>query len=227
MLIIMNVDYFNFLFFTLFLFLFLSECQLSYGYDPYPYNPRMHTLGNHGLLGRLHAEIGPLFTKFVDKVVYGKDVRKHVIDSLGNKRILDIGCGTGFSTSASPGSVGIDTSVAMIEKARKQFPNKQFRVDHAEHWTFEDSFDITTMMFCFHEIPQYNRKKIIERCSRRTNEKIVVIDISPEYTPSKSMLMGEPYLPDYLENIRDDLCDFNEEVIIDKHVHSWLLNIKS
>jgi len=206
---------------------FLLLFQIAYSYDPYPYNPRIHTLGNHGLLGRIHAEIGPVFTNFIDTVVYGKDVRKDVIDSLGNKRILDIGCGTGFSTSASPGSVGIDTSEAMIEKARKQFPNKQFRVDHAEHWNFEDSFDITTIMFCFHEIPQYNRKNIIERCIRRTKEKIVIIDISPYYIPSKTMLHGEPYLTEYLENIRDDLCDFNEEVIIDKHVHSWTLNLNS
>ena len=35
------------------------------------------------------------------------------------------------------------------------------------------------------------------------------------------MLAGEPYLQDYLKNIREDLKDFKEEVIVPGHVHMW------
>lgn len=212
-------------YFLIFCIVYISDiAHIVRGYDPYPYNPRMHTLGNHGLLGRVRAEIGPIFTRFVDKVVYERNIRKEVIESFGNKRILDIGCGTGFSTSDTPGSVGIDTSVAMVEKARREFPNKTFRVGHAEHWHLDGKvFDIISIMFCFHEIPQYNRKKIIQKYVKAAKEEIVIVDISPEYIPSKAMLMGEPYLPDYLENIREDLHNFSEEVLIENHVHLWSL----
>lgn len=207
---------------------FMFHTHNTYGYDPYPYNPIIHNLGNHGLLGRVHAEISPIFTKVVDKVIYGKDVRKDVIDSFGNKRILDIGCGTGFSTSDTPGSVGIDTSVAMVEKARREFPSKTFHVGHAEHWHLDGTvFDIITIMFCFHEVPQYNRQKIIRKCMKAAKEEVVIVDISPEYTPNEAMLKGEPYISDYLENIKNDLFEFNEEVLIKNRVHKWSFKIQS
>ena len=144
-----------------FVFIFMLMLNATNGYDPYPYNPVIHTLGNHGLLGRVHAEIGPLFTRFTDKIVYERNVRQDVINMIGNKRTLDIGCGTGFSTSEFPGSIGIDTSIPMIEKAQKVFPHKSFEIGHAEHWNFCHPIDVVTLMFCFHEIPQYNRLNII------------------------------------------------------------------
>ena len=41
--------------------------------------------------------------------------------------ILDIGCGLGYSTSSSEGSLGIDINRHNIKKAKKLFPNKKFR----------------------------------------------------------------------------------------------------
>ena len=57
------------------------------------------------------------------------------------------------------------------------------------------------------------------------SKKILVVDISPNYNPSELMLTGEPYIMDYLENIRGDLSGFDEEIIIENHVHTWSLDL--
>jgi hypothetical protein len=82
------------------------------------------------------------------------------------------------------------------------------------------------MMFLFHEVPQESRLNIIEILKSIAIEKILIVDISPEYNPSNLMLTGEPYIIDYLKNIQTDLWNFNEEIIIDKHVHAWSLNTR-
>jgi hypothetical protein len=80
-------------------------------------------------------------------------------------------------------------------------------------------------MFLFHEVPQESRLNIIEILKSIALEKILIVDISPEYSPSNLMLTGEPYIMDYLKNIQTDLRHFDEEIIIDKHVHAWSINI--
>ena len=51
----------------------------AHGWDPYPYNPNIHTLGNHGIGGKLHAEIAVPFTHFTNKLVYRENVRENVV----------------------------------------------------------------------------------------------------------------------------------------------------
>lgn len=192
-------------------------------YDPYPYNPKIHTLGNHGFLGKIHAEIAPLFTKFTDKIIYERNIRQQVIDTeLKGCRVLDIGCGVGFSTSDVDGSVGLDTSTEMVEKGRKIFPDKEFIVGHGEQWIPEREFDCVSSMFMFHELPQHARLCIVDKAKKIADKRVIVVDISPTYIPSKSMLMGEPYLLEYKENICADLNDFTEHVLVDGHVHMWV-----
>ena len=180
-------------------------------------------LGNQGLLGRIHAEVAPTVTRLIDEVVYETDVRKEVLErETAGRRVLDLGCGVGFSTSSSEGSVGVDTSRPMIEKAKELFPDKEFSQGHAEWCGFpEREFDVVTIMYLFHEAPQSARRRIIEHARRIAKEKIVIVDISPDYIPSQSMLAGEPYLIDYLSNIKDDLRDFDESVLVPGHVHCW------
>ena len=206
--------------------LFLMICQVK-GYDPYPYNPRIHTIGNHGFMGKVHAEIAPLFIEFTERAIYDDHIRQRVIEELGeNKSILDIGCGVGISTSNVKGSLGIDTSMPMIEKARDLFPSKSFALGNGEHWKCDKEFDVVTSMFSFHEIPQQSRKNMIVKCLKYARETVVIVDISPNYKPNQHMLAGEPYLPDYLENICEDLADFEETVMVNNHVHSWTFHIK-
>ena len=75
--------------------------------------------------------------------------------------------------------------------------------------------------FSFHEMPKDAMISIIENAKFITKKKIIIIDISPDYIPQAGMLLGEPYLPEYLSRVRDTLDDFHEEIIIPKRVHMW------
>ena len=198
-------------------------CLTAWNPINYAFDPRIHNFGNHGVLGKMHAKIAPIFTKMVDATVYdGKDIRQKIVEDQGrNTTILDLGCGTGFSTSDSFGCVGIDASQEMIDEAKVQFPGKIFEVGHAEYYEPEKSYDVVTCMFLMHEAPGFARRRIIDNAIKIANNKVVVVDIAPEYMPSKLMKLGEPYIEDYLANIRDDLSALSEDVIVKGHVHSW------
>ena len=215
----------NFIKKILFIFFTLQTCA---AWNPrlYPYDPRIHNFGNHGALGSVHSLIAPLFTLYTDTTIYGRNLRKEIVDIQGaDKTILDVGCGTGFSTSATLGSKGLDVSNEMLSTAKAIFPNKDFEQANIEEWVPDKQYDIVTIMFLFHEVPQEHRINIIEKLKLIAREKILVVDISPNYSPSELMLTGEPYINDYLKNIRDDLSSFSEEIIITNHVHSWSLDV--
>ena len=151
----------------------------------YPYNPNIHNMGNHGFFGKIHANLAPIFTQTVNDKIYMTDIRQDIINMEDeNKTFLDVGCGTGFSTSSNPGSIGIDTSFPMINKAKQLFPNKHFQPGNIEFWNTKNKFDIVTAMFVFHEVPQDSRKNIINKMKQIANEKIIILDIHTDYKPS-------------------------------------------
>jgi len=90
-----------------------------------------------------------------------------------------------------------------------------------ESWDDGSDYDVVTCMFCFHETPGFARKRIIDHMLSIANEKVIVVDIAPEYKPSSLMLSGEPYLEAYLANVREDMADFKEDVLVRGHVHMW------
>lgn len=203
----------------------------------YPYNPNIHSLGNTGFTGAVHAEFAPIFTKLIDIRAYnGRNIRQEIInkledrDSTGKPRnkILDLCCGVGISTA----QYGIDTSPQMIKKARRKFPNKKFIVEDAEHiWqsnnlNFFIDIDIVTCMFAFHEMPEYAHKKIIDNSLRLASKEVIIVDLNPEYKSSKLMLDGEPYLLDYQETIEKTMenYSFKRSDYIPKHVTIWKYN---
>lgn len=188
-------------------------------------NPKMHSLGNTGFFGRVHAEFAASTTNYIDMVSYGgRNIRQEFLDSFPqNINILDLCCGTGISTPEN--GYGIDTSMEMLNKASEIYPNKIFEIGNAETYYPLIPINITTCFFAFHEIPQIHRLNIISRIKEYTKDKIIIVDISPNYKPKNFMLYGEPYMHDYLNNIRNDLQNFTEEIIIPNHVHSWTLNL--
>lgn len=58
---------------------------------------------------------------------------------------------------------------------------------------------------------------------------LAVIDISTEYTPSKSMLAGEPYVVEYQKNIQKQLghqrgfARAQHKTLVPGHVDMWVL----
>lgn len=72
------------------------------------------------------------------------------------------------------------------------------------------SFDLVTVMYAFHEAPKQGRHKILKEAHRllQPGGTLAVIDICTDYTPSKSMLAGEPYVLEYQKNIHNQLRSF-------------------
>lgn len=75
---------------------------------------------------------------------YGEDVVRQLAPRPG-ERILDLGCGTGYLTNliAQAGArvTGIDTSPAMIERAKATWPDLDFRVLSATDMHFDSPFN--------------------------------------------------------------------------------------
>ena len=210
----------------------------------YPFHPKIHNLGNTGLGGKLHAKIAPYITKLIDYNAYNKrnirnEIYKELIKNYDyHPYILDLCCGVGSSTPKHHKCIGIDTSKEMINEAKhihKQMKNN-FLIGNAEsvydtidfntHFSNNNlhdfkGFDITTIFFAFHEMPQHARQNIVSYHLNHTKDKLIIVDINPIYKPSKMMYSGEPYLFDYKENIRQDLKYAKENVIVNNHVIMW------
>jgi len=197
----------------------------AFNFKQYYSDPRIHSMGNHGPLGKLHADLAPMFTKMIDKIAYnGRNIRQEIIESYdSNDKILDLCCGVGISTPIN--GIGIDTSYEMISKARKLYPDKQFDIGNAETYFPSNNIDITSTFFALHEMPRFARKNIINRVKEYTKKEILFVDIATDYKPSSHMLMGEPYILEYLENIDEDLSDFEKISIVDGHVAMWSLKL--
>lgn len=192
-------------------------------FTPYSFDPRIHNLGNIGIGGFIHAELAEFSTKLIDKLAYnGVDVRKNVLKEYPGKSIVDLCCGVGISTGAK--SIGVDSSNQMINKARRLHKDKLFTVDNAESYKPVSNVDITTCMYAFHEIPKYGWYKIIENALSFTNEELIILDISLNYSPSDIMLTGEPYIENYLDNFQNVAYEyeFTSEVIIEDKVTKWV-----
>jgi len=94
--------------------------------------PDIHTFGNMGLGGAIHAAMAPFATFMIDVKAYGgQDVRKMISEELRVKidktgaRVCDLCCGVGMSTRALGTAfhdadliVGVDTSPEMISMAK-------------------------------------------------------------------------------------------------------------
>jgi len=186
----------------------------------YYYDPRIHNMGNIGLGGQLHSLLAPYATKLIDDKCYNSiNIRQAILSNYNQEfynkhehvpKLIDLCCGTGTSTAAN--QLGIDSSEAMISAAQAQAQAKQtkqakktiktqFIIANAENYGQPQEFDTATLMFAFHEMPNYAHHKIIKNAKIITKHNIIIVDISPNYSPSKLMLYGEPYLLNYKATI--------------------------
>ena len=184
----------------------------------YWYDPRIHNWGNIGLRGRFHAFFAPLATAIIDRTSYKLpsggflDVRKKVLATIPrDATVLDLACGTGFSTA--PGATGLDTSNEMLDMARCRRPDCKFVQGNAESYGDEDEYDIVSIMFATHEMPAFGRRRVLRNAMRVAKKEVVLVDIDPNFEetlakkPLKgaTFLSGEPYVLDYLRRIDDDV----------------------
>jgi ubiquinone/menaquinone biosynthesis C-methylase UbiE len=90
------------------------------------------------------------------------------------EKLLDIGCGTGISTSVwNCDCTGIDPSDELIKIAKKKYPKKRFYVGRAEELPFPDeTFHVVisvTSIHNFHDI-----RKAIEEMKRVGKDRYVI-----------------------------------------------------
>jgi ubiquinone/menaquinone biosynthesis C-methylase UbiE len=197
-------------------------------------------MGNVGLGGQLHSLLAPYATKLIDNKCYNSvNIRQAILSSYNQEfynkyervpKLIDLCCGTGTSTAAN--QLGIDSSEAMISAAQaqaKQAIKTQFILANAENYGQPQEFDTATLMFAFHEMPNYAHHKIIKNAKRITKHDIIILDISPNYSPSKLMLYGEPYLLNYKATIHKLLEEhqFTYLEYIPNHVGLWVYSHKN
>merc|ERR1711920_366610 len=83
-----------------------------------------------------------------------------------------------------------------------------FKIANAERTNLSSgSFDLVTIMYAFHEAPFVGRYRILREARRLLSpgSTLAVVDISPAYEPSPTMLAGEPYVIEYKKNIQEQL----------------------
>lgn len=195
---------------------FVSTCQLPPWKDG-----RIHMLGNHGFLGNIHAMMAKRITGMIDNNAYdGRNVRELLH---GTSNTVDLGCGIGLSTA--PGGIGVDCSKEMINIGKKIHPTVRFERGLAERWGKENMASVAVCSFLLHEQPMDRRHRILKNAYRICRENVLVMDIAPCYNPSHAMLMGEPYVEDYLENIDKDIFNLFDEYerteVVPGHVILW------
>lgn len=194
------------------------------GTVPYYYNPKIHSLGNIGFSGKIHALVSPFARMMIDQISYkGINIRKNIMNEYRDNTVLDLCCGIGDSTPNF--GTGIDTSKEMISVANFINRDSNFIVANAETYKPDIPFDIVTCMFAFHEMPLSAQYKVIENAIDIAKKEVIIVDIASNYQPKKIMLDGEPYLLKYLDSIENTLSCFDKINYIDNHVAIWKYKI--
>ena len=91
---------------------------------------------------------------------YGKELLEFIPQS-STQTILDLGCGTGVLTAQLASKcrklIGVDSSPDMIDKARKQYREIDFRVADALDLPFNKEIDVVFSNAVFHWISDHDR----------------------------------------------------------------------
>ena len=228
--------------YKLLLLLLTHKINLTTAKPKYYYDRRIHNFGNIGLGGKIHSLLAPYATKLIDDKCYNSvNIRQAILSSYNqdfyNKheripKLIDLCCGTGSSTATN--QLGIDTSEEMLSAATVSAAlisksNTKFIKGNAENYGQPQEFDTATLMFAFHEMPNYAHHKIIKNAKKITKHETIIVDISPNYSPSKLMLSGEPYLLNYKATIQELLQkhQFTYLEYIPNHVGLWVYSHKN
>ena len=89
---------------------------------------------------------------------------------------------------------------------------------------FNEEYDVVTSMFYLNNVPQYIRNNIIESAIEIAKERVVIVDIDPDYVSDLTLIKQREYIPDYVKNCRKDLSLFNENVLVDGLLNIWIYN---
>jgi ubiquinone/menaquinone biosynthesis C-methylase UbiE len=168
-----------------------------------------------GYLSRRSAELYDVGVEFLF-LGMGDVMRRQVIPpiteflraSAGERRILDVGCGTGRLlwqlSRAHPEQryFGLDLSPFYLETARELLRDRgvSLLVDNAEAMPLKDaSFDVVTSVFLFHELPRAARQNVLHEIRRVISSSgLLVIE-------DAAQLHDSPGLTVFLENFGNEM----------------------
>jgi ubiquinone/menaquinone biosynthesis C-methylase UbiE len=106
-----------------------------------------------------------------------RDLALGTVESLSQKRTLDVACGTGFVTRYLRGEVvGLDQSNAMLEVAREQAPDATYVQGDGLELPFEDgSFERVFTSHFYGHLEEGDRLRFLAE-ARRVAPELVVFD---------------------------------------------------
>ena len=113
------------------------------------------------------------FAKEQERSVFAdanKKIIKERFNAFNGEKILDLGCGYGYYTnyfnSIGGNAIGIDASKAMIDIAKKNYPDCSFEVvDITQGMSFEDNY--FDLIFCNQVLMDIeNVESVFYECSR-------------------------------------------------------------
>lgn len=108
---------------------------------------------------------------------YGEEVLA-LLNPQRGERILDVGCGTGHLTKliAEAGAevVGVDSAPAMIKAAHAAYPDINFVVADAAHFSFKEPFDAVFSNAALHWVTEAERAVVCMAQSLKPGGRFVV-----------------------------------------------------
>ena len=174
----------------------------------------------------MRRQIIPPITEFLKD----KDVKE--------MKMLDIACGTSrvinqlHQVHPQLSITGLDISPYYIEYAKNNIKaeNIDFIIANAEKLPFADqSLDIVSCVYLFHELPRSIRKKVLLEMNRVLKKGgLLVIEDSIQLNESKDIAnviyrfakeFHEPYYKDYVQNPIEDMIEDSDFKIISSESH--------
>lgn len=100
---------------------------------------------------------------------------------LQNKKILDLGCGTGtlIEYIRLRDYLGVDVNKNFIKLARKKYPQFKFKVLDIVNKKIEENFDYILIMNVLHHLTDKQAKNLFAKINKKKFKEFVIIESNP------------------------------------------------
>ena len=202
----------------------------------------------HGIAGGYLNAIAPVTYDAVTRFAappHEIQLRQKAIALIKNRphTILDLGCGTGSSTIllkqafSNAEVTGLDISPYMLVVAQHKAKKANLAIDWqqglAEASDFADeSFDLISIGFLFHETPVDISRSILQECQRllKPGGQVIILDGNQQrlrHTPWLIKLFREPYSQVYAAGNIDEWLEDSKFVNIQTQPVGWISQLTS